>query len=46
MITNITVQNFLKILSLCSTYSIGITKAILDCSILKLVEVFLPSSED
>jgi hypothetical protein len=42
-LTNATVQNYLKILTLCSKYSSDLAKIMIDFDIFKLVEVFLPS---
>jgi hypothetical protein len=41
-----TVQNFLKILSMCAGASIRLTRQLLDSNIFKLIECFLPSQED
>ena len=46
LMTNLTIQNFLKTLSFCCSYSLNMCKMILGFNILKLVETFLPSQED
>jgi hypothetical protein len=40
------VQNFLKIISICVGSSINLTRQMLDYNIMKMVESFLPSQED
>jgi len=46
MMTNKTIQNYLKVLSLNASYSVNLTRKILEFNSLKLVETFLPSVED
>ena len=46
IMTNLTIQNFLKVLGICSSYSLSLTKMILNFNILQLIEEFLPSNDD
>lgn len=46
MMTNITIQNFLKMLSLCSKFSMNLTSVILEFNIFKMLENFLPTQDD
>ena len=44
--TNVTIENFLKTLTFCCSYSAGICKTVLDEHLLKILDSFLPSQED
>lgn len=46
IMTNLTIQNFLKVLGICSSYSLSLTQMILNFNILQLIEEFLPSNDD
>jgi hypothetical protein len=44
--TTLTIQNFLKILSLSSRFSANLARVIIEYNIFNLIETFLPSQED
>jgi hypothetical protein len=46
IMTNLSIQNFLKVLGICSSYSLSLTQMILNFNILQLIEEFLPSNDD
>jgi hypothetical protein len=44
--TNLTIQNFIKTIALCSKYSFPVFKQVLEFNIFKLLESFLPSETE
>jgi hypothetical protein len=46
MLSNLAISNFLKTLTLCCSYSVDISRVVLNFQLLKILDGFLPSQED